>query len=83
MYTQYLERIPAGEGLVQLKGPCFVTGQDHVTPPIPIAALEAYEAGAYAQVAFPMLSAEEREFIISGTSPEGWRQTFGPLEEER
>jgi hypothetical protein len=29
-----------------------------------------------AQQAFPYLSAEDREFLISGISPEGWGQIF-------
>lgn len=77
MFTKNCERIPAGDGLVQLKGFCRVTREEHVTPPIPEVAVEFYEAGALAQVAFPMLSDEEREFLISGTSPKGWRWLFG------
>jgi hypothetical protein len=38
--------------------------------------------GAYVQDAFPTLSAEEREFLISGTTPEAWAKMFPPEEED-
>lgn len=78
MHTQRLTKTPTADGQVQLSGPCMVTGRVHTSPPVPVAAVEAYEAGALAQNAFPMLSEPEREFLISGTSPEGWRALFGP-----
>lgn len=34
-----------------------------------------------AQDAFPHLSCDEREFIISGIHPVEWRELFGELEE--
>jgi hypothetical protein len=34
-----------------------------------------------AQEAFPHLSTDEREFIISGIHPIEWRELFGELEE--
>jgi hypothetical protein len=34
-----------------------------------------------AQEAFPHLSVDEREFIISGIHPIEWRELFGELEE--
>ena len=44
--------------------------------------IEAYNAGEYAQDAFPFLSAEEREQIISGTHPKCWAEMFGHDDEE-
>lgn len=38
--------------------------------------------GELAQRAFPYLSVADREFLISGISPEGWDQLFGNEEEE-
>jgi hypothetical protein len=40
--------------------------------------LEALENGSkrFIQDAFPYLSANDREFLISGMSPEGWDETF-------
>lgn len=40
-------------------------------------ALETYYAGEYIHRAFPELSADDREFLMSGISPEGWDETFG------
>ncbi len=39
--------------------------------------LEAYQGGALAQVAFPNLSATEREQIISGICPACQKSVFG------
>ena len=41
---------------------------------------ERYENGWFVQDAFPHLSADEREFIISGVTPEEWSSTFGDEE---
>ncbi len=41
---------------------------------------EAYLDGAFAQTAFPTLSAAEREILISGTHPACWEEMF-PEEE--
>ena len=37
----------------------------------------AWETGTPAQYAFPYLSADEREMLISGICPECWARTFG------
>ncbi len=37
----------------------------------------AWQYGKNAQHAFPYLTASDREFIISGFSPEGWDLIFG------
>lgn len=39
--------------------------------------IKAYHEGAYVQKAFPTLGDEEREFIISGTTPSEWKALFG------
>lgn len=44
--------------------------------------LYKYRQGAKIQDAFPYLSAGDREFLISGYSPEGWDQTFGEPDDE-
>lgn len=36
----------------------------------------AWEAGAFIQDAMPNVSAEDREFIISGITPEEWNAVF-------
>lgn len=36
-----------------------------------------WQNGAYIQVAFPTLSAEQREFIKTGITPAKWAEIFG------
>lgn len=45
--------------------------------PITIMQLAAWQCGVLAQEAFPHLSASDREFIISGVTPEEWDEMFG------
>jgi hypothetical protein len=40
-----------------------------------------YLSGTLAQLAFPHLSADDREFLISGITPEEWREHIDFLEE--
>lgn len=40
----------------------------------------AYQAGKVMQDAFPFLSADEREFLMSGFTPFEWREIFGDEE---
>ncbi len=43
---------------------------------VKIAEWNKYLDGVLAQNAFPDLSLGDREFLISGTSPEGWKELF-------
>jgi hypothetical protein len=51
---------------------------------LPITEIEwgRYIRGARVQDAFPLLTAEQREFILSGITPEEWADTFPPEQEE-
>ena len=40
-------------------------------------AYDEWEKGEYIQVAFSDLNDDEREFIMSGTTPEEWEEIFG------
>jgi hypothetical protein len=62
-------------------GPCVVTGKPHSVA-VPAAGLFAYHQGAKIQDAFPGLSADDREFLLSGFSPDGWEATFGGIDDE-
>jgi predicted metal-binding protein len=42
----------------------------------------AYKAGELAQRAFPTMSADQRELLISGTCGTCWNEMFPPEEEE-
>ena len=48
--------------------------------PVTEAQLETHQNGEYAQNVFPTLSAEEREFLISGITPKEWNDLFGNME---
>lgn len=62
-------------------GPCVVTGKEQrVTVKAPD--LFRYRQGGYVQDCFPYLSKEDREFLISGTSGEGWKELFGNPDED-
>lgn len=39
--------------------------------------ISIYETGEYVQVAFPNLTASEREFIMTGITPTEWGEVFG------
>lgn len=60
-----------------------LTGQTH-TMDLNVTAeqLEAHRRGANAQDAFAHLSIPEREFLISGITPEEWAAAFPEDEEE-
>lgn len=40
--------------------------------------LLAYERGALMQEAFPYLTPDEREFLMTGLTPEEWEEIFPP-----
>lgn len=44
--------------------------------------MDLYRSGELVQVAFPQLSIEDREFILTGTTPEEWKAVFGEDEDE-
>jgi len=41
-----------------------------------------WQGGEYIQVAMPHLTVDEREFLMTGTTPEEWAATFPPEDEE-
>ncbi len=43
--------------------------------------LQKWKDGAMIQDAMPHLSADDREFLISGATPEEWNKFFGPRED--
>ena len=62
-------------------GKCIVTGKRQ-TVRIPGPELFAYRQGKMIQEAMPSVSADDREFLMSGISGEGWAQKFGPPKED-
>lgn len=61
-----------------------VTGKEH-TLDLPITEAQAleYERGKLVQDAFPDCNAEQREFILTGITPEEWTAIFGESDDEK
>lgn len=60
-----------------------LTGRKHTRDlPITLAELERFEAGELAQVVWPHLSADDREFLVTGITPEEERNLLPPEDEE-
>lgn len=57
-------------------GKCVITGAE-CSVFVPGAELYAYRQGALIQNAMPSVSVDDREFLMSGMSPAGWKATFG------
>lgn len=65
-----------GEHTYTFKGKCKKTGKPYEVI-VPAQGLFNYNQGMLIQNAFPDLSADDREFLMSGLSPEGWKLVFG------
>jgi hypothetical protein len=63
-------------------GPCVVTGKEQRVT-VKAVDLFRYRQGGYVQSCFPYLSADDREFLVSGTSGEGLKILFGDEEEDK
>lgn len=50
--------------------------------PVSQAQYESWESGVPIQMAMAGVSAEHREFIMTGITPEEWREAFGDEDEE-
>jgi len=67
----YVESIKDGVHIYTYSGSCVVTGKPYSID-VPGSELFAYRNGKKLQDAFVSLSPEDREFLLSGVSPEGW-----------
>lgn len=79
MFLQFckIDEDPSNQDNVIISGNCRVTGEEYVLPSVPVTAIEDYIIyGRFVQDAFPMLTKEQREFLVSGTSPKGWEIIF-------
>lgn len=70
------------DGTVNISGHCVFTKKPYKIERVKEEQWQAYLNGALVQNAFKGMSKDDREFIISGISPEGWLNTFGPNEED-
>ena len=67
------------DGWTRVWGRCTFTGAEHECR-VPTAGLRSWLAGEPIQRAMPEVSADDREFVLSGISPAGWESAFGPGE---
>jgi hypothetical protein len=65
------------DGRVRLSCRCVVTGRPYSVVVSGTGVRQYFAEGVNVAKAFPELGPEEREFLISGTSPEGWKVLFG------
>ncbi len=65
----------------KITGKCVMTGQEHSVE-VPAQEFYDYTHGKLAQEAMSSVSADDREFLISGTSPQGWKRLFGDGDED-
>jgi hypothetical protein len=66
----------AGDDMARVTGPCTFTGEEYSCL-VPAAGLVRFLNGEHVQDALPEVSADDREFLISGISPNGWKKMFG------
>jgi hypothetical protein len=66
---------PDSNCMVTVSGKCKWTGKDHSIR-VNIHQLQAWKEGIHIQVAMPHTSPIDREFLVSGLSPEGWEKTM-------
>lgn len=71
----YEEEFKDGVHVYIFTGKCIKTGKPYSVR-VPGPGLYKYNQGAYIQDAFPEMSADDREFLMSGLSPEGWALAF-------
>lgn len=56
-------------------GLCKISGKTYSVR-VPAAGLHEYDKGMNIQDAFPNMSKDDREFLISGITPEEWNKLF-------
>ena len=75
-HCKYTETFENGQHYYTYTGPCFATGKPYSVK-IKGEDLFRYRHGALIQDAFRDMPAGDREFLMSGYSPEGWASIFG------
>lgn len=61
----------------------FISGVERTLDiPVTQEQLDAWDSGVLAQIAFPNLTADQREFIMTGVTAEEWDATMKEDEDE-
>jgi hypothetical protein len=63
-------------GTTTISGNCVFTGIPYSVV-VKTSGVKRFLDGVHAQTAFPELNSDDREFLISGISPKGWKEMFG------
>lgn len=64
------------DNTVIVSGECTFTRKPYSVT-VPADGFKEWLNGKHIQDAMPSVSADDREFLISGISPEGWTEAFG------
>jgi hypothetical protein len=67
------------DGNIKVSRKCVITGKLYAVT-VEKKGFLLWQSGSLIQTALPSISSEDREFLISGTSPEGWTQMYGEEE---
>jgi hypothetical protein len=83
-----ISAIAVGEAETQVSATSILSGKEHVmTLPIDIEdfteGMARWGKGTLIQLAFPDLTDEQREFLMTGTTQQEWDIEFPPEEEEK
>lgn len=74
-HCTYTEERYGNKHIYVFTGPCLITHKMYSVR-VPADELFAWRNGEYIQKALKSVSAEDREFLMTGYSPEGWKQMF-------
>jgi hypothetical protein len=76
MGTKELNMVEGPDGLTTVSGKCVFTGEEYSCQ-VPTDGIKMWLNGERIHRALPGVSLDDREFLISGISPNGWKKTFG------
>jgi hypothetical protein len=76
MTANQLFREDLPSSLTRIYGPCVLIKEEYSCI-VPTSGLERWSHGELIHKAMPKVSPEDREFLISGISPTGWKKYFG------
>jgi len=76
----YKEDFTGGRHVYIFSGPCKITNKIYSVR-VPGNELFAYRQGEYIQKAMKSVSADDRQFLMTGYSPEGRKQVMGDEED--
>ena len=76
--------VELGDGNLKAQGKCRITGESYETQPFSECAWYewCFTAAHIQNTGLAELSADDREFLITGTSPQGWNKMFNIKDDE-